>query len=47
MMSCSRPDYERIGKLLRRTFREIQSLVAASEPSESVALLNFQLLEFE
>ncbi|HEX3854579.1 MAG TPA: DUF4423 domain-containing protein, partial [Polyangiaceae bacterium] len=47
MMSCSRADYDRIRELLRRTFREIQSLVAASEPSESVALLSFQLLEFE
>jgi Domain of unknown function (DUF4423) len=46
-MSCSQADYDRIRELLRRTFREIQSLVAASEPSESVALLNFQLLEFE
>lgn len=47
MMSCSRDDYGRIRELLRHTFREIQSIVAASEPSESVALLNFQLLELE
>lgn len=45
MMSCSRADYDRIRELLRRTFREIQSMVAASEPSETVALLNLQLLE--
>jgi len=47
VMSCSRTDYERIRDLLRRTFREIQSLVAASEPTETVALLNLQLLEFD
>ncbi len=47
VMSCSLADYERIRDLLRRTFREIQSIVAASEPSERVALLNLQLLEFD
>ncbi|MEO7037811.1 MAG: DUF4423 domain-containing protein [Polyangiaceae bacterium] len=46
VMSCSRVDYDRIRDLLRRTFREISSIVAASEPSEQVALLNLQLLEF-
>jgi hypothetical protein len=47
VMSSSRADYERIRELLRRTFREIQSIVAASEPTERVALLNLQLLEFD
>lgn len=47
VMSCSRADYERIRALLRGTFREIQSIVAASEPTERVALLNLQLLEFD
>lgn len=47
VMSCSRADYDKIRDLLRHTFREIQSIVAASEPSERVALLNLQLLEFE
>jgi Domain of unknown function (DUF4423) len=47
MMSVSRADYEVVRDLLRRTFREIQSIVAASEPSERVALLNLQLLEFD
>jgi len=47
VMSSSRADYERIRDLLRRTFREIQSIVAASEPTERVALLNMQLLEFD
>lgn len=46
VMSTSRADYERIRDLLRRTFREIQSIVAASEPSERVSL-NIQLLEFD
>jgi len=45
VMSCSHADYERIRDLLRRTFREMQSIVAASEPTERVALLNLQLLE--
>ena len=47
VMSSSRADYERIRDLLRRTFREIQSIVAASQPTERVALLNLQLLEFD
>ncbi|HET7541251.1 MAG TPA: DUF4423 domain-containing protein [Polyangiaceae bacterium] len=47
VMSCSHADYERIRELWRRTFREMQSIVAASEPTERVALLNLQLLEFE
>ncbi|HEY5957508.1 MAG TPA: DUF4423 domain-containing protein [Polyangiaceae bacterium] len=47
VMSVSVADYERIRDLLRRTFREIQSIVAASEPSERVALLNLQLLGFD
>ncbi len=45
VMSTSLADFERIRELLRRTFREVQSIVAASEPSERVALLNLQLLE--
>lgn len=47
VMSVSRADYERIRDLLRRTFREIQSVVAASEPSERVAVMNLELLEFD
>jgi hypothetical protein len=46
VMSISRADYERIRELLRHTFREIRSIVAASEPNEQVALLNLQLLDF-
>jgi transcriptional regulator with XRE-family HTH domain len=46
-LSCSRADYDQIRVLLRRTFREVQSIVAASQPTERVALLNLQLLEFE
>jgi len=47
VLSCSRADYDQIRELLRRTFREIRSIVAASEPSERVALLNLQLLQFD
>jgi hypothetical protein len=46
VMSISRSDYARIRELLRHTFREIRSIVAASEPNEQVALLNMQLLDF-
>lgn len=46
VMSCSQADYERIRDLLRRTFREVRAIVAASEPTETVSLLNLQLLEF-
>lgn len=46
VMSLSRSDYARIRDLLRHTFREIRSIVAASEPNEQVALLNMQLLDF-
>jgi hypothetical protein len=47
VMSSSRADYERIRQLLRRTFREIRAIVAASEPAETVSLMNLQLLEFD
>jgi DNA-binding Lrp family transcriptional regulator len=40
----SRDDYERVRELLRRTFREVRSIVAASEPTERVALLNLQFV---
>jgi transcriptional regulator with XRE-family HTH domain len=46
VMSISRADYERIRERLRHTFREIRSIVAASEPNEQVAILNLQLLDF-
>lgn len=40
----SREDYARVRDLLRRTFREVRSIVAASEPTEVVALLNLQFV---
>lgn len=40
----SRMDYARVRDLLRRTFREVRSIVAASEPTEAVALLNLQFV---
>ena len=39
------PKLEPIREILRSAFREIRTRVAASEPSETVALLNLQLLE--
>jgi len=46
VISVSKPDFERIRDTLRATFREIRSLVAASEPAEVVAVLNLQALQF-
>lgn len=44
VMSVSAADLERIRELLRSAFREIRTLVAASEPAEVVALVNLQLV---
>jgi transcriptional regulator with XRE-family HTH domain len=44
VISCSEADLERIRDVLRRAFREIRALAAASQPIESAALLNLQLL---
>lgn len=44
ILSISRPDLERIRKLLRSTYREIRSIVAASDPADTVALVNLQLV---
>jgi transcriptional regulator with XRE-family HTH domain len=44
LVSTSAADQERIRDVLRRAFREIRALAAASEPVESVALLNLQLV---
>jgi transcriptional regulator with XRE-family HTH domain len=44
LISTSAADLERIRNVLRRAFREIRALAAASEPVESVALLNLQLV---
>jgi len=40
----SREDYARVKELLRLTFREVRSIVAASEPTEQVALLILQFV---
>jgi hypothetical protein len=44
VISSSARDLERIRETLRRAFREIRAIAAASEPAESVALLNLQLV---
>jgi transcriptional regulator with XRE-family HTH domain len=40
VVSVSRADYTRIHELLRKAYREVRSIVAASEPTDCVALLN-------
>jgi transcriptional regulator with XRE-family HTH domain len=44
VVSTSQADLERIRDVMRRAFREIRAIAAGSEPSESVALLNLQLV---
>ena len=44
VLSVSRADLRRIRELLRSTYREIRSIVAASQPSETAALINLQLV---
>ncbi|HKU37194.1 MAG TPA: DUF4423 domain-containing protein, partial [Polyangiales bacterium] len=44
LVSTSQADLDRIREVLRRAFREIRAIAAASEPAESVALLNLQLV---
>jgi transcriptional regulator with XRE-family HTH domain len=44
LVSTSADDLERIREILRHAFREIRALAAASEPVDSVALLNLQLV---
>lgn len=44
VISLSGRDLERVRETLRRAFREIRAIAAASEPAESVALLNLQLV---
>jgi transcriptional regulator with XRE-family HTH domain len=47
VVSVSRADLERINEKLRMTFREIRSIVAASEPEQVAAVINLQLMAFE
>jgi len=46
LISVSRADLERIREKLSSTFREIRSLVAASQPEEAAALINLQVVSF-
>lgn len=47
VISVSRRDRDRIRERLRATFREIRSLVAASEPTEAAALVSLQLVSWD
>ena len=47
VLSISKQDLARVRELLRSTYREVRSIVAASEPSETAALLNLHLVQWE
>ena len=47
LFAVSREDLDRIRDLQRAFFREVRGVVAASEPSEAVALMNLQLVTWE
>jgi hypothetical protein len=46
VFSVAEADLERIRGVLRASFREIRAIVAGSQTSEAVALLNLQLMRF-
>ena len=46
LFSCSRADAARIREMQRATYREIRSIVAASEPCEAVGLVYLQFVEW-
>ena len=46
LVSLAVDDLDRIRTLQRAYFRELRSIVAASEPCETVALINLQLIEW-
>ncbi|MBL4634449.1 MAG: DUF4423 domain-containing protein [Kofleriaceae bacterium] len=46
VVSASRDDCQRIEAILRSAYREISSLVAASEPQEEVALIQVQMVRW-
>lgn len=46
VISVSNDDLLRIRELLRRTFREIRTLVAASRPEQIAAVVNLQVITF-
>jgi hypothetical protein len=47
VVSVSRADRELIREKLRMAFREIRSIVAASQPEEVAAVINLQLMAFD
>ncbi len=47
LFACSRSDVDHIRALQRGFYREVRSIVAASERSEVVALLNAQLVTWD
>lgn len=47
VLSASRADVDRIRDVLKNAYREIRAIVAASEPSETAALVNLQLLQWD
>ena len=47
LFALSREDLARVASLQRRFYREVRSIVAASEPSEVLALMNTQLVTWD
>lgn len=47
VVSVSQEDYRRIRALLASTFREVATIVAASEPAERVAMVGLQWLDLQ
>jgi transcriptional regulator with XRE-family HTH domain len=47
VFAASRADFERIRELLQECFREVRSIVGASEPSECAALLSLHLVDWD
>ncbi len=45
VFSVTHADLARVRELLRSTYRELRAIVAASEPSETAAIVNLQLVE--
>jgi transcriptional regulator with XRE-family HTH domain len=46
VVSVSESDLEQVRTVMRRAFREIRAMAAASQPIETVALLNMQLISW-
>lgn len=47
VFAVSRSDLQRLEALLRDTLQEMRSIIAQSQPSEVVALTNFQLFALD